>query len=72
MRYVLCLKKCLGEWASESVECLSLGFGLGHGFAVHGFKPHFGLCAGSVEPAWDFLSPLSASPLLPLPFSQNK
>ena len=49
---------------AQSVKCPTLGFGSGHDLTVHGFKPHFRLCAGSAEPAWDSLFlPLSLPPL---------
>ena len=38
-----------------------------------GFEPHIRLCTGSMEPAWDSLSPsLSARPPLALSLSHNK
>ena len=45
-----------GAWVAQSGKCLTLGFGSGHDLTVHGFKPFVGLCADSVEPAWDCLS----------------
>ena len=54
-----------------SVKCLTLDFGSGHDFMVHGIEPCDRLCAHSVEPAWDSLSP-SAPLLLALALSQNK
>ena len=40
---------------------------------VHEFEPHVGLCADSVQPAWDSLSfSLCPSFTLPLSLSQNK
>ena len=60
---------------AQSVECLTLDFGLGHDLTVRVFEPCVGLCDDSAESAWDSLSPsLSAPPLLVLPFflSQNK
>ena len=44
----------------------ALDFGSGHDLAVHGMEPHVRLCAGSVEPARDSLSPSFS---LPLPHS---
>ena len=42
---------------------LSVQLGSGHDLMVHGFEPHIGLSAVSVEPALDPLSPsLSLSP----------
>ena len=60
---------------SQLVKRLTLGFGSGHDLTVCGFEPRVGLCAGSVEPAWDSLSPplsLSALPLLALSFPLSK
>ena len=50
-----------GAGVAQSVECLTLDFGSGHDLTAHEFKPCVGLCTDSMEPAWDFLSPLSAS-----------
>ena len=45
-------------------------FGSGHDLMVHEFEPFIGLCADSVEPAWDSVSrSLSAPPLLMLSLS---
>ena len=45
----------------------TLDFCSSHDLMVSGIKPCVGLCADSMEPAWDSLSPsLSASPLLML------
>ena len=42
-----------------------LGFSSRHDLMVHEFEPCVGLCADSVEPAWDSLSSsLYAPPLL--------
>ena len=38
---------------TESVKCLTLDFGSGHDLMVCRFELHVGLCADSVEPAWD-------------------
>ena len=53
-------------WVAQLVKRSILHFGSGRDLAVHGFKPCVGLCADSVEPAWDSLAPapLSAPPLL--------
>ena len=40
-----------GTWVAQSVKCLALGFSSGYDLEVHGFEPHLGLCADSVEPA---------------------
>ena len=41
---------------AQSVKRLTLDFGSGHDLMVRGIEPRVGLCADSVEPAWDFLS----------------
>ena len=52
------------------VKRTTLDFGSGHDFVVREIEPHVGLCADSVEPAWDSLSPsLSAPSLLSLSLS---
>ena len=49
---------------AESVKHLTLDFGSRHGLMIRGIEPHVGLCADSVEPAWDSLSlSVSAPPL---------
>ena len=60
-----------GAWVAQSVKGLTLDFGSGHHLTVGGFQLRIGLCADSVEPAWDSLSAL---PLLALSLalSQNK
>ena len=45
-----------GAWVAQSVKCLTLDFGSGHGLMIHGFQPHTGLHTNSAEPAWDSLS----------------
>ena len=52
----------------------TLDFRSGHDLTVCEFEPPIGLCADSLEPAWDPLSPsISAPPLLAyLSLSQNK
>ena len=48
---------------AQSVKRL-FDLGSGHNLEVHGIEPRIGLCADSVEPAWDSLSfSLSALPL---------
>ena len=54
---------------AQLVKCPTLDFGLGRDLTVLEFKPHTGLCADGMEPAWDSLSPF---PLLALSLSQNK
>ena len=52
-------------WMAQLVEQLPLDLGSGHDLTVGGFKPCIRLCAESVEPARDSLSPsLSAPPPL--------
>ena len=72
-------KALWGAWVAQSVKHPTLNFGSGHDLTVHEIQPYVGLCADSMEPAWDSLFPsLSASPLLTLsvpPFlslSKNK
>ena len=62
---------------AQSVKHLILDFSSGRNLTVREFEPRFGLCADSMESAWDSLSPsLSApSPLvlsLSLSFKINK
>ena len=52
---------------AQSVKHPTLGFSSGHDLWVHELEPSVGLCADSVEPTWDSLSPsLSAPPPLAL------
>ena len=51
---------------AQSVKRLTHDFGSGHDLTVLEFEPHIGLCADSIEPALDSLSP---SLSLPLPCS---
>ena len=46
---------------AQSVKRQTLDFGSGHDLTVREFEPCMGLCADSVEPAWDSLSPFSLS-----------
>ena len=55
-----------GAWVAQSVKRPALDFSSGHDLAVHEIKPHVRLCTGSLEPAWDSLSPLSLCPSLTL------
>ena len=41
---------------AQSVKRQTLDFGSGHDLTVRGIEPHSGLCADSIEPAWDSLS----------------
>ena len=42
---------------AQLVEHLTLNFSSGHDLMVCGFEPYISLCANSMEPAWDSLSP---------------
>ena len=42
---------------AKSIKRPTLGFGSGRDLEVRGFVPHNRLCADSVGPAWDSLSP---------------
>ena len=54
-------KKVWGHWVAQSGKHPTLAL------IVRKFEPHIGLCADSMEPAWNPLSPsLSAPPLLML------
>ena len=56
-----------GTWVTQSVKHLTLDFRSGHGLTVHEFEPGIRLCADSVVPAWDSLSPfISVLPSLVL------
>ena len=50
---------CIGAWVTQWVEGLTFDFGPGHG---HEFEPQVGLCADSLEPAEDSLSPSLSDP----------
>ena len=41
---------------AQSGKGPTLGLGSGHDLTVRGINPRMGLCADSVEPAWDSLS----------------
>ena len=45
-----------GLLVAQSGKRPTLGLGSGHDLTVHEIEPHVGLCADSVEPAWDSLS----------------
>ena len=69
------IKNHWGTWVAQSVKSLILDFSLGYDLTICGIEPYVGLCTGSVEHAWDSLSPsLSLSPvhILALPLSQDK
>ena len=58
---------------AQTVKHPALDFGSGHDLTVCEFEPHVGLCADSVEPAWDSLSPSLSALLLVLSlFFKNK
>ena len=64
-----------GAWVAQSVERPTLDFGSGRDLTVCEFEPRVGLCADSVERAWDSLSVslcLSVSLSLLLPCSLSK
>ena len=64
-----------GAWVAQSVKRLTLDLSSGHNLMVRAFKPHIGLCADSMESAWDALSlSLCPSPACTCAFSlfQNK
>ena len=42
-----------GARVAQLVEGPTLDFGSDHDLTVCEIEPHFGLCADSVEPAWD-------------------
>ena len=61
-----------GTWVAHSVKLPALDFGSGHDLVVYEFEPCIELCADSVEPAWEPLSPsLSAPPPLSLSLSKK-
>ena len=47
---------------TQLVKFPTLDFGSGHDLMVCEIEPQVGLCADSVEPAWDFLSPSLFAP----------
>ena len=51
-----------GAWVAQSVERPIPDFGSGHDLMVYEIEPRVGLCADSVESAWNSLS---FSPPLP-------
>ena len=60
---------------TQLVKRLTPGFCSGHDLTVCELEPYAGLCADSVEPAWDSFSlplPLSLSLQFSLSLSQNK
>ena len=59
-----------GTWVAQSLKHLTLDLSSGLDFAVREMNPCIGLCADSMEPAWDSPSPsLSAPPPLMLSLS---
>ena len=73
MLEVMFRKNTGGTWVAQLVESQTLDFSSGHDLKVRKIELHDGLCAYSVEPAWD---PLSLSPSLSAPsllsLSKNK
>ena len=63
----------MGAWVAQLVKRPTLDFGSGQDLTVPEIEPCVGLCADSVEPAWDSFSP-SLSPPLPhsLPLMLSK
>ena len=52
------MKKSWGAWVAQQVKHLmTLDPGSGRDLTVCEFKPHIGLCADGMEPAWDSVSP---------------
>ena len=47
---------------AQLVKLLTLDFSSGHGLMVCETEPHVGLCADSIGPAWDSLSPSLSLP----------
>ena len=54
---VILNRKVRGAGVAQSVEVPTPDFSSGHDLMVRGIKPCVWLCADSVEPAWDSLSP---------------
>ena len=72
LSFLNCKIRGMGTWVAQSVKRQTLDFRSGHDLKDCEFKPHVGLCAVSVEPAWDSLSlllSLSLSLSLPRPCS---
>ena len=53
---------CGGAWGAWSLEHLTLDLSSGHDVTVREFEPRIRLCAVSVDPAWDSLSPSLPAP----------
>ena len=49
---------------AQSIQRPTLGFSSGPGLTVRQLEPRIGLCADSVEPAWDSVSPSLSAPRL--------
>ena len=64
INYISIEKNFWGTWVAQLVMRPTLSFGSGHDLTVHKFKPHIGLCADSMEPALDSLSPFLSAPSL--------
>ena len=54
--YMERLRTLRGAWVVPSVKDLTLDFGSGHDLTVCEMESCVGLCADSMEPAWDSLS----------------
>ena len=60
-----------GAWVVQSVKRPPLGLGPGPGVTVPEIEAHIGLCADSVEPAWDSFFPRSVPLHCSLTLSQK-
>ena len=61
-----------GARVAQSVQHPALDLRSGHDLMVREIEPRVGLCTDGLEPAWDSLLSLSASPQLVQVLSQNK
>ena len=61
-----------GAWVAESVKHPTLDLSSGHNLMVCGFESRIGLCADSMKPTWDSLSPSLSLPLPRLLSFKNK
>ena len=72
---VIIIPTSWGTWVAQLAKRPTLDFSSGHELTVGEIEPHFGLCAGNTEPAWDSLSLFSCPSLslsLSVRLSQNK
>ena len=54
---------CWDTWVAQSVKHPTLDFGSGHDLKIGETESRTGLCANSMEPAWDSFSPSLSAPL---------